>query len=362
MDSTRDQRGNGTPRSVARLRSNLAQRRSRALVTRALRRHGNGFFQLPVMISRLLRHSRTPWFGFVMLVLGAGALLVASGPRLSIQRAGAAAAPHVYTGRAQLSSRGPSPRHWTDLGHGTTLAIAAFPVGFPVGGAPSTAPFAFGLPDGNSLIGELSFKVDDSTQPATAIGSASDCGLVTHALPPDTIYYYLQVRVDQTGLAAFAQAYYVLPNSKGTSDFCQVPQQVGTLAELDAGCTSDGCGTNPLDTAAPAVASFDGSLVQSASSGDWTAVYKLSSESISGQYTTPDDFAAAMRQQQSQVGTITGISSLTTAPLVQLDATGQAYFAVTQTVTLDKGGSTSTRGVTSYYVLEDGRWLFWFSA
>lgn len=361
MDSWREPRANAQHGSVAHSRPNLTKRRARALGARATLRPDSRRLRLPRRITRLLHYTNIPLFGIVTLVLGTGALLVAGGPRVSISRAQAAAAPHVYFGRAEFASKGPSPRHWTDLGHGTTLAVDAFPASFAVSAAPSAPTFDFGLPDGNSLLGELSFKVDDSTQPATAIGSATNCFAVA-ALPPDATYYFLQVRVDQTGLAAFAQVYYLPPTGKGPGNFCKLPQQLGTFAELDAGCTIDGCDTDPLDTAAAAVATFDSDLEQSASSGNWTAVYNLSSESITGQYTTLDDFAAVMRQQENQVGTITEISSLAAGPNVQIDAAGQAYFAVTQTVTLEKGGNASTRDVTTYYVLEGGRWLFWFSA
>jgi hypothetical protein len=358
MNMSTSQHDNAQPGTGRRSRSTLAQRRSRARDTQSVRPHGNGnaLFQLPRRIGQLLSHSRIPWLGIVTLVLGAGALLVTSGPRLGIPRARAAAAPHVYTGRAKLSSSGPFARHWTDLGHGTTLAIT-----IATGDVkPGSLTFAFGLPDGNSLVGPVAFTGDSSTQPPTSTGSMTNC-FTSAALPPDTIYYFLQVRLGQSALAAYAQVYYVLPTSPDASVFCDAHQRVGAFAELDAGCTITDCGPSPLDTAAPAVATFDDNLVKAAGGGDWTAVYQLSSESVTGQY-MPDEFAAAMKQQESQVGTITAISPLTAAPTIQLDPTGQAYFAVTQTVTLDKGGNTSTRDVTSYYILEEGRWRFWFSA
>jgi hypothetical protein len=237
----------------------------------------------------------------------------------------------------------------------------AFPVGLPADLASDTPRFAFGLPDGNSLIGTMTFKPDDSTQPVTATGFASNCftGVV---LPPDTIYYSLEMRVDQQGLTAYAVVYYQPPTGQGAGLFCHEPQKVGTVALLEAGCSAATCGPDPLDTVASAVNTFDGDLVQAAKDGKWGDVYSLSSESITGQYTTPDAFTAAMQQQVRAVGQITQIAPLSAAPVVQIDPTGQAYCAVTQTVTLNTGSSVSTPSVTTYFVLEGGQWRFWFSA
>jgi hypothetical protein len=75
-----------------------------------------------------------------------------------------------------------------------------------------------------------------------------------------------------------------------------------------------------------------------------------------------DRFGTLIAQQAQKKGRIKSITPSNSSPQVQFDAAGQAYFTVTDSVGLDKGGgNTSVVTVTSYYLLESGQWVFWFS-
>jgi len=53
---------------------------------------------------------------------------------------------------------------------------------------------------------------------------------------------------------------------------------------------------------------------------------------------------------------------VTTTPTIQFGTVGQPFFAVQQTATLSHGGKMFTRSITSYFLLEQGTWRFWFSS
>ena len=94
---------------------------------------------------------------------------------------------------------------------------------------------------------------------------------------------------------------------------------------------------------------------------NWTNVYNLTSRQVTAQY-LPADFQTLFNQQVASVGKITSISTPVTSPVAEFTPEGQAYFAVTQTVKIQHSGVTHTRTLTSYYILENGTWLFWFTA
>jgi len=86
----------------------------------------------------------------------------------------------------------------------------------------------------------------------------------------------------------------------------------------------------------------------------------MTSRQITAQYSL-EGFAALLNQQVKSVGKITAISTPATNPAIEFTPEGQAYFSVQQTVTFRHGGHSHSKTLTSYYVLENGAWLFWFS-
>jgi asparagine N-glycosylation enzyme membrane subunit Stt3 len=93
---------------------------------------------------------------------------------------------------------------------------------------------------------------------------------------------------------------------------------------------------------------------------DWSTVYQQNSQIVREQYSA-SDFAALMQADAARYGQITAVSTPQSPPVIQVDDSGQTYFTVVQTVTYQLNGSTKQTQVTSYYLLEDGDWHFWFS-
>ncbi|HEV2236821.1 MAG TPA: hypothetical protein VGR57_09210 [Ktedonobacterales bacterium] len=175
------------------------------------------------------------------------------------------------------------------------------------------------------------------------------------------VVFALTTRIGPQGLVAYVGlAYASAEDAIGIKRVCG---PVSFTYQVLAGCTAQTC-TDPLATAGPDVGKHNSAVTHASAANtkdSWNAVYAISSQSVKAQY-TETDFANALIAQQKAKGKITRISPITTPPVVQYDAAGQAYFAVTQTVTLDRNGATTSRQVTSFYVLEGGEWHFWFSA
>src|SRR5262249_24042295 len=156
---------------------------------------------------------------------------------------------------------------------------------------------------------------------------------------------------------------YLQLGTVNVDQFCKT-QGGRPFAEMRSGCDTTSCGPSPLDTAAPSVVAYDGDGIAAAASGtteSCTSLYNATEPATTAQY-TPEEFAHTMNRQVAQIGRIVGITGPSGAITVQYDKAGQSFFALAQTVSLEKHGKTSTRDVTSYFFLEGGQWLFWFSA
>lgn len=204
----------------------------------------------------------------------------------------------------------------------------------------------------------LSQRVAGTTTGAPAIGPSPI--VIVHKGGPTPasylVYFNLHAVIDRYGILAYSRfgtALITLPPGD-IDQICRPTNPV--FVEMNSGCTASGC-PDPLAAVGGAVASFDQSITRS----DYTTLYGQTSQVVKGQYTTAQ-FVAAMRDQEGRVGKITGISPINPSTVrVQIDIAGQAYFAVSQTVTISLNGQSSSRHVTSYYLLEGGHWLFWFS-
>jgi hypothetical protein len=104
------------------------------------------------------------------------------------------------------------------------------------------------------------------------------------------------------------------------------------------------------------VAGFDVALV----THDWAAVYYDSTESTQGQYSEAA-FVAAIDSQLDSAGTVTKITPVVGKPTIQVGTVGEPFFAAKQTETIERHGKSFTLPVTSYFLLEQGSWRFWFS-
>jgi hypothetical protein len=251
-------------------------------------------------------------------------------------------------------------------------------------GTHAAGELTFSLPTGDQIRGTVPLQAQAdgmSTQQASGPSGACVAGILAPANPqapasgsltvtsrggegkPLTVpvFFALTTRIGPQGLVAYAALGYASANdAAGVKRICGS----GSIAyQMLAGCTALVC-TDPLATASPDAGKHYNAVVHASTANtkdSWKAVYAISSQSVKAQYSA-DDFANALMAQQKARGKITRISPITSAPQVQYDAAGQAYFAVTQTMTLDRNGTTKTQQVTSYYVLEGGEWHFWFSA
>lgn len=180
--------------------------------------------------------------------------------------------------------------------------------------------------------------------------------------PPPTassfaVLYNLSAVIGAGGLVAYAR-FGVEFGTASPGDIDKICRATNPVAvEMDSGCTATGC-SDPLAEVGGSVATFD----QALTTGNGKAIYPLTSQLIQGQYTQAQ-FSTLLRDQIRKVGTITGISPIDpSAVQVKVDIAGQAYFAVTQDVTVTRSGhALPVQHVTSYYLLEGGKWLFWFS-
>jgi hypothetical protein len=162
----------------------------------------------------------------------------------------------------------------------------------------------------------------------------------------------LQARIDSSGLVAYAQVSYV---------GCAIKQ--GGEGIMASGCTPTAC-NDMLAQVGPAVQQYYSSVVAASadrSQDAWNKVYAQVSQTTRGQY-TPEQFATQLNKQIESVGQITAVSPMTGPPVLQYDTAGHGFFAVKQQITYNHNGTTTTRDSTSYYLVEGGQWVFWFSA
>lgn len=188
------------------------------------------------------------------------------------------------------------------------------------------------------------------------------------------VVFRLRARIAQNGLVAYAVLDVLQGPVSGLELNASVcdhlvasKQLVATRFQMVSGCepandpasdpASATC-SDPVNDPATGIVHTVNTYADALKSGNLGQVYAMTSQLVAGQYTAAE-FAEQLRGEFSRVGKITGISHITTPPDVRFDAAGQAYFKVSQTVTLDRNNQTQT--VNSYYLFEDGAWKFWFS-
>ena len=356
------------------------QRRTTARLRRQRARQGASL-ALRTTIQGLAQIGKLPaftWLGLTaMLILAGGGWLGASA-RLVYGAAAASNRP-IALGRASPPKAVPDVLRWDDPSDRTSYAVRLVESRTQIPGA-----FAFALPSGDAIQGTVPLQAQaDGTsiqQANSASGTCTNGILVTAqlkspaAIPypiskvnntPKTygspVVFALTARIGPQGLAAYAgMSYASASDTAGVSRVCGAgPFDFQMLA----GCTALVC-TDPLSTAGPSVGKHNDAVVHASAANTadgWKAVYALSAQSVKGQY-SDSGFANAVMAQQRSKGKITHISPIASSPAIQYDAAGQAYFSVTQSVTVDRDGTTTTQQIASYFVLEGGQWLFWFSA
>lgn len=310
---------------------------------------------------------------------GAAILLLLCASLLTGARLGAAvgAEPgqrHVAL-RVSPPSGLPPVARWIDVTRGTSYTIA-----LQTGAATSLAEgghrFTFTTPTGDQLEAALPIAklADGSYTQSTPINATTGAFACSQGvLHPgkgsggaQPVIYTLAAHFDQYAMVAYAHLVYASTRDKlGVAGVCAGQTGQGNEQAFDvlSGCTASDCGS-PVDTAGPTVTAFESSVVGAAKQGNaqaWKKIYPGASRAITAQY-GGDRFGTVIAQQAQKKGRIKSITPTTTSPQVQFDSAGQAYITVTDSVTLDKGnGNTSTVNVTSYYLLESGQWVFWFS-
>lgn len=269
----------------------------------------------------------------------------------------------------------PATARWIDVSNGTSFTLA-----LQAGAATSLAVeghrFTFTTPTGDQVQGALTIaKLADGsyTEPTPNSVPAGKLTCAKGVLHPSKatggaqpVTYTLETHFDQYAMVAYAHIVYALArDAQGSAAVCagQTGQGGEQTFDMLSGCDTNTC-ASPVDTAGPTVTAYDSSVVGAATQGNaqsWKKVYTGVSRVIAAQY-GGDRFGSAIAQQAQKKGRIKSITPTTTAPQVQFDSAGQAYFVVTDAVAMDKGGgATSTVNVTSYYLLESGQWAFWFS-
>ena len=328
------------------------------------------------MLAR--RWSTIQWGGLGGRI-GAGFLLLLSLSLLTGARLGGAVATgasqrHVAL-RVSPPASFPPVARWLDVKDGTAYTVrltAGVTFGLAARGGflftfttPAGDQLAAGLPIAKQPDGSFSQStpLDAAGAPTCAQGAL---GMSAKGGGVESVVYTLTARFDQYALVAYAHLVYAPSSDKaGASAVCSNQTGQGSEQALDmfSGCTATDC-VSPVDTAGPAVTAFESSVVSAAkqhTAQSWAQVYPGVSRVMSAQY-SGDRFGAAIEGQVKQQGRITSITPAGTEPQVQFDTAGEAYFTVTDTVTLDKGsGNVTSVTVTSYYLLESGQWVFWFS-
>jgi hypothetical protein len=278
-------------------------------------------------------------------------------------------------GRSRLAPPLPAVGLWRDISDGTSYttplqlnATSAFVFTTQQGDQIQAAFPLVQLADGTYAQG-LGLASGDKTLPAAGIGCVPG-SLQSDSLQPTPIAVSFLSHISNDGLAAFATVSIIPSDPAATRDLCAVLEKQGQgvdarggqTYQLQAGCTSDSC-DDLTSAAGPTVDQFDTVVLAAEQNGSvdkWKSVYGLTSEQITAQYPL-QDFATYLNQQVASVGTITQISEPVSPPAPEYTPEGQAYFEVQQTITVLQHGSSSTRTLTSYYLLESGSWHFWFS-
>lgn len=324
------------------------------------------------------------WWGpsaLALLVL-AVVLSGASAPTLASDAAHAHAA-RPFAGRAVPPAALPETARWQDFTDNTAYSVHTKSSATPSFSRVTGNLFTFTAPTGDQVLGvlplvrqnDLSYVQTTSDTPAILSGCAR--GVLTVSQPSVAasregaparapVEYALRMHFDQYGLVAYAEILYApVTNELAASAVCKgAAETPGTTHLLmSAGCDATSC-TSPLDTAAAAPPQYEGALLgamNSRSQGAWEAVYNQTSHLIAKQFRDVGQFTAMMNSLVDHTGRMTAASVSGPAPQVQFDVAGQAYYTVVEHVTVQYNGKTTTEDYTSYYLLESGKWVFWFS-
>ncbi|HEX8033411.1 MAG TPA: hypothetical protein VF510_06170 [Ktedonobacterales bacterium] len=293
------------------------------------------------------------WAGGAVLALLLAIGLSVIGQSTSHQVAAAAPAQQAWAGRANAPELPPT-LHFFDLRRSTAYTVWLRDT--PEGRAGS---FVFTLRDHTQLkgiapitqAGDNSF-IQASNQQITTRAVVICPGRVALESGEQPANITLRARIDPSGLVAYAQVSYASCVSRQ-----------GGEGIMESGCTLTAC-NDVLAQVGPAVQQYYSSVV--AASADrsrdaWNKVYAQVSQTTRGQY-SPEQFATQLNKQIESVGQITAVSPMTGPPILQYDTAGQGFFAVKQQITYNHNGTTTTRDSTSYYLMEGGQWVYWFSA
>lgn len=289
-----------------------------------------------------------------------------------------------WVGRASPPAAPPPIARWQDIKDGTAYALH-LSVPNTVSGVSVKGGnlFTFTTPTGDEIAGLVPLvKLPDQSyaqattnsdgalicQGGTLIASsqtnAPNAAASTSFTQP--VAFELQARFDQYLLVAYVQILYA-PTSDQNAVGAVCKAQAGvsgvTSLEMIAGCTATSC-TSPLDNAMAAPPAYEQAMIhamQQRGLDAWSAVWALTSRTVTAQY-NQSEFAALMNRLSDQIGTITAITATSGPPSVLFDSGGQAYFTLVESVTYTHGGKSKTVQITSYYLLEGGEWMFWFSA
>ena len=325
--------------------------------------------------SRRARRSRSSaGAAIILLVLAGSGLCLAGAGRIPVRRVQQPVRLAEARREEAFAGNLPAEGHWIDTADGTAymIQLQPNPKGF--------ATFDFTTPTGQQLEGALPLvTLADGTLaqgtgivrgaatnlPSAVVPRCQDGILQSDATSPISIVYTYLAHVSSDGMAAFATLSYASAQDQlGVAVLCKGVQGPGvTTYQMSAGCTLASC-TDLSSLTGPTVASYDTALLaaeQNGSLSNWSSVYKLTSSQVTAQY-DPADFANLLNQQVASVGKITSISTPLANPTVEFTPEGQAYFAVAQSVTYVRSGSTHKQSLTSYYILENGGWVFWFSS
>ena len=352
-------------------------RRGTSLRRRRMRHAGFSFVQSGFvgrlaggLLARLERRPRMWW------AAGALALVAVGGALSAAALGGSTGAAHGHSIRAAPPQALPDVARWDDWKAGTAYSIVLHGGAAAIKAATALGtPFTFTTPDGSQLLGsEVLFQLLDGSfvqQASLKVGSTTGCqgGTLSSGGSGGTpIIYNLQAHFDQYALVAYAHLSYApVADQLAAAEVCR--GVTGVAGETDlamaAGCeaAATSC-SNPVDSAGLTVATYEGYVLtaeKNRTAGAWGQVYSLMSRALTAQYGA-GDFASQMNAQVAKHGQITAITSVTGTPQISFDTSGQAYFTVTETVVVAGGDQAGTRQMTSYYLMESGKWVFWWSA
>jgi hypothetical protein len=320
--------------------------------------------------------ARTPR-GLATLAVLAGILVLSAGSGAGWASRQISTATHpnpalrAAVGRSRVAPAAPATALWRDTADSTTYSASFQP------NADGFSAFDFTTPLGEQIQGSLplitladgSYAQSTGPKPGATILNAVVTYCDQGTLLSDnqvSIYFTFRSHMSQDGLAAFATFSYInVLDQKDYPSLCLKgsPQGSGvTTYQLQAGCTVDIC-QDLTSLAGPTVDQYDTAVLaaeQNGSPANWAAVYRMTCQQITAQY-PPQEFAPYLNQQVESEGKITQISEPLSPPAPEYTPEWQAYFEIQQTVTILRHGSSSTRTLISYYLLENGAWRFWFS-